>query len=305
MNKNDKKILVFLTSFMEPELENTIKSFYENAEYKDRILFSISSQDKEFVDLSFVPEKNLRYLKIDASETYGYMWSKKIASVQFSDFDYFFSIDGHMMAQKFWDSNLINLYEEVKEKYKKVILNARPIGYKVFNEKRLTTRNENIGEDTEENRASDILTISHSIIPNGSPDWWPTDTIIKYNIQEVYYIWASCVFGEKEFLLDVPIDPEMSFYHEERSWSIRAISKGYKIIAFKNPKFYHMYYNEREAYKKVIRFHLVNSTRLDPEVQKLDRYKNFLSMNLDKEYRPTQEAINFFISKMKDKDVPK
>jgi hypothetical protein len=225
-----EKILINIASYRERELENTVRSLYENATHKDRLLFSIVSQDYEHPDLSFIPKLNLRYIKILPEDGFGAAWARSIAFSMFSSFDYYFQTDGHVMASPEWDQKIIRAYEKASDRYKKdVVLTAYPASYALdeSGERRIIV-SEHCAPDVKDVQFRD----------------WPNRTKLDH-LSQVFYLQAACVFSSRKHVEDVPMDPEVDFFVEEPLWSIRTHAKGYVMVHFEKPIFYHFYATDR------------------------------------------------------------
>jgi len=234
-----EKILISVVSYREIELEHTVRSFYEDAKYKDRILFSVVSQDYEHPDLSFIPTLNLKYLKVDPKETYGLTWARSIAIAMFSDYDYFLQIDAHMFSVKNWDVDIIEVYKKAKEKFNSpVVLSAYPAMYKRYS--------------NGDRKKGPVLSMSHAVLNGAYFRNWPEHKEAE-DLTEHHYIQGACVFSKKEFLLEVPQDPELDFFCDEVCLSIRAFYHRYPIVFFNNPVFFHFYSQDRVAIQSNIK----------------------------------------------------
>lgn len=232
-----KTILIGLASYREAELLFTVKSFWESAAHPENLKFAIVSQDEDdkHPDLSFIPNDQLRYLKVNYKEVYGLTWARSITQHMFSSYDYYFQIDGHMFPKnKNWDIHLIEQHNKAVELHgEKVILSAYPPGYGFVDGERFAHPG---GENT-------IADINGAIYRKT----WANAKRIDVDLEQCYFIAGAYLFGTQQFIKDVPIDPEIDFFVDEIVWSLRTHARGYKIAALKEPIFYHCYAQERVA----------------------------------------------------------
>ena len=225
-------ILISIISYREKELLHTVRSFYEDADNKEALLFSIVSQDEKHPNLDFIDKKNIRYIKIDWQETYGSSWARSIAQRAFSQFDYYLQLDSHMFSEQGWDTKLISVFNEAKLLYDKPVLTCYPAMYRIENEERI------LGPVTT-NQSSDIY---GGKCEKGS---WPTK-VERPHLSACNYLQGAALFSDRSFVDQVPYDPGVHFYHEELILTMRAESKGFTAVHISTPLFFHFYYQDRE-----------------------------------------------------------
>ena len=226
----NEKILISIVSYKESELKNTVQSFYDNAEHKDRLLFSIVSQDYEHPELDFIKNNNLRYIKVSPELSYGVCWARAIASSSFSNYDYYLQIDAHTMSEKKWDVLMINKFKEAEKIYNKPVLSCYPAMYTI--------------NDSNDRSLGPVLKNLIPIIQGTKYREWPKHKSAE-NHTESYYLQGAFIFCKNSFIQEVPYDPQVDFFAEEIILSIRAFGKGYSIVFFNDPLFYHFYAQDR------------------------------------------------------------
>jgi hypothetical protein len=218
---------------METELENTVKRFFEDADYPENLLFSIVSQSTDHPDLSFIEMEQLRYIKINPEDAYGVSWARAVAASQFSNYTYYLQLDAHMFSEKSWDTKLIALYEKEKTTKPKLVLSSYPAAYSID-----STGN----RQTLKDQSQVMCSFKGVTFGEWGVKHWISSTT------KSYYIQGALLFSEKKFLLEVPIISDVSFSLEETINSIRAYQAGYEVCAFTDPIFYHFYAMDRIAY---------------------------------------------------------
>lgn len=226
----NEKILISIVSYKEIELENTVHSLYLHAKYRDRLLFSVVSQAENHPDLSLIPPSQLRYTMFFPEESWGVSWARSIAQSHFSDYEYYLQLDAHMFSEPDWDVKIINTFNEAKRKHKNPVLTAYPARYRL----------EASGERyiyPGQRHASPVVSGSRFRV-------WPDHKFFD-EFTEVFYLQGACLFATRQFVEEVPIDPEVDFFAEEPTLSIRAFAKGYQVVNFLTPMFYHLYVPER------------------------------------------------------------
>lgn len=231
----NETILISIVSYKEIELEHTVKSLYESATHKNRLLFSVVSQADWHPRLKAIPTNQLRYIKVSPEASWGVSWARSLSQASFSQYDYYLQVDAHMFSVDGWDVDIINKHKEAAIKYPNPVLTAYPARYKL--------------EKVDDNFVREVYPgprHAASYIKGVRFRTWPTHLFAE-DLTEVFYIQGACFFAARSFVEDVPIDPEVDFFAEEPVLSIRAFSKGYSVVSFLNPIFYHLYVPERNA----------------------------------------------------------
>ena len=226
------KILISIVSYREKELLNTVKSFYEDASNKDNLLFSIVSQDDEHPDLSFINSNCLSYTQVHWKDTFGVNWARHVAQKAFFEFDYYLQLDSHMFSEKNWDIKLLDSFNKAKLLCEKPVLTCYPAMYVIENGIR------SLGT-VKINGCSDISDIVWSA---GS---WPRQRHMYSAVDKSNYINAAVIFSTKEFVDKVPYDPDLTFFHEEPTLTIRSEAAGFTPVCIMEPIFYHFYSQDR------------------------------------------------------------
>lgn len=228
-----EKILISIVAYKESELRHTVKSLYNDAENKDRLLFSVVCQDVKFPHLSsIVPREQLRYIRVFPQEAWGVCWARSVAQSHFSDYDYYLQLDAHMFSEPSWDVKLIESFKEAAKLYTKPVLSVYPAMYSL-----LKNGSRSIGPS---------LHNGAPLINTGTFKKWPVvEWREKYTV--THYLQGACIFATREFVEQVPIDPEVPFNSEEIVLSIRAWIAGFTVLVFDTPTFYHLFNNERRA----------------------------------------------------------
>lgn len=232
-------IFISIASYRDADLVNTVKSAYDNARHKESLFFSIVSQaaEDEHPDLSFVPESQLRYIKVDWQETKGACWAREIASRDIQQ-HYFLQIDSHSRFRVDWDLTLISSYKKCQGYWgEKIILSNYPDSFEI---------------DWDTNPPSDKFNEWESFYKLKA-EWdegsrmvqarWESCEPIEQG-HEVYFVSANNLFCEATFIQEVPYDAELYFTGEEPSLALRFYTRGYKII---NPPVKYMYTNYNRA----------------------------------------------------------
>ena len=98
-------IFISIASYQDPLLVSTIFSAYNNAQNKEKLIFSICDQSDNPIkinDLAFADQ--IRYEHVDPVFSKGPCWARHRAQSFFNNEDYFLQIDSHTQFLENWDS---------------------------------------------------------------------------------------------------------------------------------------------------------------------------------------------------------
>jgi hypothetical protein len=250
------KIFVSIASYRDPDLINTIKSIYYNAKNKEKIFFSIVCYEKDnaFEDISFIPQDQYIYNKIDYTLADGTCHSRHLANSYLNNsFKYFLQIDSHTRVSKDWDEIIINEYERCKEKWGERYIFSRYassfIKDKAGNEFFFPTATFDDVSSIPDN--IDIRYTKLSIVWDSTENLWRSCGVPMEDYEwgeESYALSAHLIFCSSELMLEVPYDPYLYFLGEEVTLAIRFYTKGIKVVSLPVDILYHNY--DRSNYKR-------------------------------------------------------
>lgn len=234
-------IFISIASYRDGELIKTVRSAWDNARFKDSLFFSIVSQaeDEEHPDLSFIPENQIRYVKVHWKETKGACWAREIASRDIHQ-KYFLQIDSHSRFRPDWDVILVDGYKSYQTKWgNRMVLTNYPDSYSIDWE---------TGED--------ILSqwpVEYKL----RAEWDEGSRMVQARWEEcqpedfgheVFFVSANNLFCESTIIQEIPYDNQLYFTGEEPSLALRYYTRGIKIIS---PSIKYMYTNyDRENAKR-------------------------------------------------------
>lgn len=239
----DQLIFVSIASYRDPDLLNTVKSCYENADNKNLLFFSIFSQaeDEEHADLSFIPKNQIRYIKTHWSESKGACWARSIANTNIIG-TYFLQIDSHSRFVLAWDTKIINNYDKSKSFWgNRLILTNYPDPFE-------------LDEDSYKEFPYESL---KKIEPSWSPELkivvskmpWSDVQDTEYG-DETSHICAGCIFTTTKIIKEIPYDENIYFEGEESSLAIRAYTRGIRMVS-PTTKFMFTNYNLKNSKRHV------------------------------------------------------
>lgn len=224
------KIFISLAAYRDPDLINTVRSFYNNAKYPERLFFSLVSHegDETNFDFSFIPNNQISYNKIDYRLADGACSGRHLANSLLSEkYKYFLHTDSHSRASKEWDENLIEYYNSCSAKWgNDYIFTKYPHGFKI--------------DWDEDGNGTDVINPDNNSMHKVIPVWdeieclyllrWEPIEDLKYG-DKVYGFCANFAFGSVKAFMKAPYDPYMYFLGEEISLGIRLSVKGVNLVA--------------------------------------------------------------------------
>jgi hypothetical protein len=233
------KIFISIASYRDPDLINTVKNCYNNASNKEELFFSILSQaeDNEHPDLSFIPNNQIKYLKVHWSESLGACWARTITSKD-SFGDFFLQIDSHSRFKFDWDNIIVNSFNKVSKYWSRdIIITNYPDPFEIDKE-----GNEKL-VDYSDLRKLDAYWDEESKMIQAFYDW-PNTVNTKVG-DEVFFLSGNSFFCTIDVIKRIPYDSELYFTGEEPSMALRAYTRGIKLIS---PVVKYMYTNYKRDF---------------------------------------------------------
>lgn len=231
------KIFINIASYRDPMLENTVIDAYENAKYKDSLIFSVVDQGhpNETICLDRLPFKQqIRYLRIDPHYARGACWARNLAQSQFNGEDYYFQIDSHSLFDADWDERFLKNYEELKQYHSQPLISN---GVNIFDIEDLATKK--FKKTKYVDVIAQTLNIAHCFVNN---DYYVAVTPVITTLSTIvpgFLVAAGCIFTDGSFVEQVPYDPFLFFNGEEQSLALRAWTSGYDIFHIPDVPVYH------------------------------------------------------------------
>lgn len=223
------KILVSVVNYCDPEFYSTIVSLWKNAKNKEKLFFSLVSEDSVFHDFSFIPQNQIRYLHYDLSEYRGGLgWARNLAVDIDLEYDYFIQFDSHTLASFGWDDLAYKRYTAINDDDKFIIAYA-PAAYEILNT--------GVADLNVDNTVSKCAQYYENVIPGFK---FPGYKILELDEVVVSY-WATCcyLFAPRSWVKEVGIGKDESFNTEEISLSLRTFAAGWKIYSIGTRDVFH------------------------------------------------------------------
>ncbi len=127
---NDK-IFVMLPAYIDPDLALTLTEMYTKADKPENLTIAIGMSyldEKDIPKQTVVPNKQLKVLYWDAHNRPGTMRVRSLLNDFYTDEQYYFSIDSHMLFAEGWDTEIkkeLNELSKMVENDKVILINHR------------------------------------------------------------------------------------------------------------------------------------------------------------------------------------
>lgn len=244
------KIFISIASYQDPMLEATIKSAYSNSENPENLIFGICDQSSEGIDISSLDfADQIKYEHIDPLYSEGPCWARYKIQKNFNNEDFYLQIDSHMQFEMGWDTYLIKYITKIRDinspEHQLPIITCYPRSFEIsnFEKGEFILNNSDLNTHTIAYREDSMFMKNNYSRQIGS--------IASSNISHGYLIAAGFLFSTKEFVKQVPYDPEFYFYGEELSVMLRAFTRGFGIFHLPAVPIFHLYRDIIEVKRKL------------------------------------------------------
>ena len=216
----DRRILVLLASYRDPELPRTIANALAQAAYPEHLRFSICHQydDETAGDLSEWdddPRFSIDAIPFDRSK--GCCWARARTFERYDDEPYILQVDAHTRFAARWDQRYIDMFEALGNT--KAVLTCYPPPYRVDE-----SGNDHYHTEGGIHRLK-LIRLEHDLTTRQATEQ-VSDTAAP-GLSPL--LAAGQIFAAGSFCVDVPYDPEIYFAGEEISLAVRAYTHGYDL----------------------------------------------------------------------------
>lgn len=212
-------IFIQIASYRDPELINTIEDCINKSKYKDNLRFSICWQRDKVNDHSiekYRSDHRFKIIDVDYNDSLGACWARNLCQKNYDGEKFSLQLDSHHRFVNDWDEKIIDCWEKLDDPMG--ILTGYPPNY--FPDKDESTWNHNP-------QICNIYNFDNNGIisrPIEFKNWKE----YKRSVRGVY-IAAGFIFGLGQINITVPYDPDLYFYGEELSMTLRYFTHGYNI----------------------------------------------------------------------------
>ena len=233
-------IFVSIASYRDLELVPTVENLLKMAKNPQNIYISLVVQDQRFPDFSKLFSDygilGYSYEKIFYTNAKGVGYARSLAQKPISDFHkYYLQIDSHTRMIQDWDYWMIKDHKMITEIWGRSILSSYPPAYKILSD----------GSYTVDNGYVPVLRIEPS---NDAVKFNAKYFEYKIDVSNGYrsgYFAAGQAFGLAKDFYETPYDPDIYFWGEEQTLSLRFYEKGINIICPPRNYLFHDYDGSR------------------------------------------------------------
>lgn len=298
-------IFVSIASYRDKELRDTLDSAFAYADRPDDITYGIVNQCEPNERLIF-NQDNVKEIWMPSEDARGAGYARAKAQELYDGEDFFLQIDSHTFFDPGWDTKLLDAYYMATkiENDDKIIISQFPRKYERDDDGRIVLRenSNNYGDGVDNGEISRIgVTVGKK--KEIRPHRIEFDSKDTFDPEESKSITAGLVFAPGKIVHEVPYDPEIVFWGEEVTFSMRAWLRGWKFYSPKEWIASHHYLRD-ENYPR-IQDHDKKYKRMDdastehqlkiwnedylgvwgsPELGGTDKYSKYIDINMKNAY---------------------
>ena len=218
-------IYISIASYRDPQLLPTLHDCIAKANNPDNLRFGIAwqhSSDDKWDNLDeFQNDPRFTIIDIPYNESQGTCWARNLIQQNYQGEDYYLQLDSHHRFIEGWDTECIDMIENLKLKgHKKPLLTTYASSFDPSNDPG--------------SRSQDPWWMTFDrFIPEGAvfflpasiPNWKELISPIPSR-----FISAHFIFTLGQWCVEVPYDPEYYFHGEEISLAVRSYTWGYDLF---------------------------------------------------------------------------
>lgn len=219
---NPPLIFIQIASYRDTELLPTIRDCIARASLPGNLTFGICWQrDTEESLGEFVNDPRFKIFETTFERSRGTCWARSKTQELYNNEKFTLQIDSHHRFVENWDNILINMLTELQENgYKKPVLTSYAPVYDPLNDP--------------DGREIKPLRISFNGFRKEGPFALKPETIDEFDVmsepEPARFLSAHFIFTIGKFCTEVAYDPNLYFFGEEPSLSIRAYTFGYDFF---------------------------------------------------------------------------
>ncbi len=245
---NTEKILVEIASFCDPELLNTINSALIQADYPERVCFSVCYQSDDVEDYEKLKKiKNCKVVWLKEKEATGSCYARYLCQRLIDDEKYIYQIDSHMRFVKHWDTKLIEELLSLNDD--KAIISFYP---PTCTEEMMKLSLDDTTFDNPSNGG--LMCVTEFRTPDSPFTTINCNSLIKGDEKEHKrnaFISAGNLFSFSGLHKEVLHDKNMFFYGDELFMSLKLFTYGWNVYSSGQSYIYHQYNRKNQKFPRV------------------------------------------------------
>lgn len=220
----DSRIFVQIPAYRDSELASTLRDLYGKAASPDAlrtvVLWQRGRDDALPDDVRRLP--HLTIIETDAQDSRGPNWARSVLAQQIGDEPYSLLLDSHHRFVPGWDTKAVGMYEGLlRSGTPKPLLSSYLPAYRPDADKASRQPDPYVVSPFIREEGVLIRLTSHPLL-----GWAALDAPVLGNYLSLHFVFSSRAFTE-----EVPADPEVYFFGDEVTLSVRAFTYGWDIYA--------------------------------------------------------------------------
>ncbi|HEY0796824.1 MAG TPA: GlcNAc-transferase family protein, partial [Acidisarcina sp.] len=233
MTAANNQIFISIASYCDAQLVPTVNDLIAKATHPDRLRFGICWQHgPREPTLPFSDDPRFRILDVDWRASKGACWARAEIMSLWRGEEWFLQVDSHCRFALGWDETLIELARQTGST--KPVISTYGSPFKPAQQ---------AGEE-EALDANPMLIAFQTFTEDKIPELRPVSMVgwrQRTAPMRARFIGAGFVFAPGCFVQEVPYDPELYFYGEESTMTVRAFTHGYDLFHPHVPLVWHDY----------------------------------------------------------------
>lgn len=232
---SNRRILVKIASYRDPELVKTIASLLAAADAPERVDFAIVNQVGEETKGQldpFLGDPRFTVVEVDWQQSLGLGWARHMCDGMWSGQEFTLQLDSHMRFLRGWDTRFIADWEQTQDP--NAVISCYPAIYQF-------TDGAEVYASTQPHKI-----ISDKVYESGVPAL-RGDALVA-PLERTLFVAGGLQFGPGRMCREVPND-ERIFTGDETVHTIRLFTHGYNVYAPSKVTVYHLY--ERHKWMSV------------------------------------------------------
>jgi len=224
-NKKNNTIFIQIASYRDPQLLPTLKDMLDKADHPENLRIGIcwqhAQQDSWDTLDEYKNDDRFRILDVNYLDSKGVCWARNAVQQLYNNEDYTMQLDSHHRFIKHWDTELINMLQDLQNKgHKKPLITAYIPSFDPDNDPAAR-----IQEPWKMNFDRFIPEGAVFFLPASFDSWDDKTQPLPARFYSAHFAFSVGAFSK-----EVQHDPEYYFHGEEISIAVRAFTHGYDLF---------------------------------------------------------------------------
>ena len=229
-----KSIYIQIPSYRDKELQPTLFDLVNTANCKEELRIAVAWQhdDKEKLNFDFIKKEGIEIIDIPMEKSRGCNWARGLLQERWLGEPYTLFLDSHHRFVPGWDSQLVEMYQSLKEKeVAKPLITAYLPDYDPKNDPDGRLFNPLKIEFKEREQGLLFYLHSREMRPLAQPS-----SPIPAHFTSLHFLFTEGKFNE-----EIVFDPNIYFFADEVAIALRAFTRGYSLFQPHKVLGWHLY----------------------------------------------------------------